>query len=52
MVLFGYPKYKVPHYNRDPKKDQKFRQPPICLSAHLRTMHAEIKSNGLVYFQA
>ena len=26
--LFGYPKYQVPYYNRDPKRDHNFYNHP------------------------
>ena len=28
MVPFGYPKYLVPYYNRDPKRDHDFDNHP------------------------
>ena len=29
--LFGYPKYEVPYYNRDPKRDDNFdNHPRVC----------------------
>ena len=29
--LFGYPKYKVPYYDRDPKRDHKFDNHPMLV---------------------
>ena len=30
MVPFGYPKYSVPHYNRDPRRDHNFDNHPYA----------------------
>ena len=29
--LFGYPKYQVPYYNRDPKRDHNFDNHPYVI---------------------
>ena len=33
--LFGYPKYEVPYYNRDPKRDHNFDNHPIYIHVNL-----------------
>ena len=30
--FFGYPKYSVPYFKRDPKRDHNLDQPPTCWS--------------------
>ena len=39
--LFGYPKYLVPYYNRDPKRDHNFDNPPMgfCIRMILWPLH-------------
>ena len=34
--LFGYPKYEVPYYNRDPKKGHNLDKHPYVFEAHVQ----------------
>ena len=51
--LFGYPKYQVPYYNRDPKRDHNFdNHPNIHTPLSLQRRHAQdlpLKAKGWVF---
>ena len=36
--LFGYPRYQVPYYNRDPKRDQNFDNQPCKIKQRLERL--------------
>ena len=45
MVIFGCPKYEVPYYNRDPKRDHNFDNHPHASASECKFLLEGLQEN-------